>query len=264
MPSTAMNQKTDLWDPSQYMRFGNERLKPAIDLLAHVPISAPQTVVDLGCGVGNVSTLLKQRWPDADVLGIDGSESMLATARANAPTCRFMHADIGAWAPAQAFDLIYSNATLQWLGDHETLFARLLSLLRPNGCLAVQMPAMHDTPFRLEQVRLAQSPEFAQAFARVPERHSILAAGAYYDLLRPLVKALDIWETTYMHALTGEDAVVQWASGTSLRPYLDALQGEQRASFRAAYARALEPFYPRHNDGCTLLPFKRLFLVATV
>jgi trans-aconitate 2-methyltransferase len=238
--------------------------KPAIDLLAHVPISAPQTVVDLGCGLGNVSALLKQRWPDADVLGIDGSESMLDTARASVPTCRFMHADIGTWAPTQAFDLIYSNATLQWLDDHETLFARLLSFVRPGGCLAVQMPAMHDTPFRLEQVRLAQSPEFADALASVPERHSILAAGTYYDLLRPFVKDLDIWETTYTHALTGEDAVVQWASGTSLRPYLDALQGEQRARFRAAYAQALEPYYPRRKDGCTLLPFKRLFLIATV
>jgi trans-aconitate 2-methyltransferase len=128
----------------------------------------------------------------------------------------------------------------------------------------VQMPAMHDAPFRQEQVRLVQSPEFAQALARVPERHLILTSAAYYDLLRPFVKELDIWETTYVHALTGEDAVVQWASGTSLRPYLDALQGEQRASFRAAYAQAIEPFYPQRKDGCTLLPFKRLFLVATV
>jgi len=264
MNASTTNVTADFWDAKQYMHFGNERLRPALDLLAYVPEQEPQRVVDLGCGTGNVSALLKARWPAADVLGVDSSENMLVAAAAAVPECRFEHADLAHWQPDGLLDVIYSNATLQWLPDHPTLFPRLLSFLRRGAWLAVQMPAMHDAPLRQMQAELARSPAFAPHLQKVPQHPSILTAENYYDLLRSHCTKLDIWETVYLHTLRGADAVAEWAAGTSLRPYLDALPEDQRPAFRAAYAAAMRTAYPQRENGVTLLPFKRLFIVANV
>jgi trans-aconitate 2-methyltransferase len=253
------------WDPGQYLRFSDERLRPALDLLAQVPLDAPACVVDLGCGAGNVTAILRRRFPQAAVLGVDGSAAMLAKARDAAPDCRFAQGDFATWAPAAgeaAPDLIYSNAALHWVGGHETLFPRLVSLLAPGGVLAVQMPAMHDAPLRRLQNEVAAYGPWAEVLRDAGFARAILPAGEYYDLLRPHVAALDLWETTYLHVLSGEDAVVEWAAGSSLRPFLDRLPEGLRAGYRSAYAAALRPHYPRRADGATLLPFRRLFVVA--
>lgn len=250
------------WDPQQYLRFSGERLRPALDLLAHVPLNAPARVVDLGCGAGNVTTILRQRFPEADVLGVDGSAEMLGKARGSAPGCRFEQGDFSTWQPDAAPDLIYSNAALHWVTDHETLFPRLVSLLAPNGVLAVQMPAMHDAPLRALQNEVAAHGPWAEILRGTDFARSILTAGEYYDLLRPLVTHLDLWETTYLHVLQGEDAAVEWAAGSSLRPYLEKLPPDLRAAYRAAYAEAMRPHYPRRADGKTLLPFRRQFILA--
>jgi trans-aconitate 2-methyltransferase len=253
------------WDPAQYLRFSDQRLRPALDLLAQVKLSAPGHVVDLGCGPGNVSTILHGRFPQADVLGVDGSAAMLAKARDAAPECRFAQGDFATWAPGAgeaAPDLIYSNAALHWVGEHETLFPRLVSLLAPGGVLAVQMPAMHDAPLRRLQNEVAAYGPWAEHLRDAGFARAILSAPEYYDLLRPHVAELDLWETTYLHVLHGEDAVVEWAAGSSLRPFLDKLPADLRAGYRAAYAAALRPHYPRRADGATLLPFQRLFILA--
>ncbi len=250
------------WDPGQYLRYADERLRPALDLLARVPAVAAATVVDLGCGPGNVTAILKQRWPGAAVTGIDGSAAMLARAAEAAPDCRFVQADMADWTPELPPDVIYSNAALHWLGGHEALFPRLLGLLAPGGVLAMQMPAMHAAPLRALQYAVAANGPWAERLAGVGSARAILDAGAYWDLLRPRCSALDIWETTYLHALQGEDAVVQWATGTSLKPFLDRLEEPLRTDFLHAYAEAVRPDYPRRADGTTLLPFRRLFMVA--
>ncbi len=251
------------WDPAQYLRFADARLRPALDLLAQVPLAAPARVVDLGCGPGTVTRILKARFPDAAVLGIDGSGPMLAKARETAPDCRFVQADFATFAPEAPPDLIYSNAALHWTGGHARLFPRLLGLLAPGGVLAVQMPAMHDAPLRRVQLAVAAGGPWAARLRDTPgTARDILTAGEYWDILRPHAASLEIWETTYLHPLTGEDPVVEWAAGSSLRPFLAALEEDQRAAFRAAYAAALRPHYPRRADGTTLLPFRRLFLLA--
>ena len=251
------------WDPAQYLRFADARLRPALDLLAQVPLAAPGRVVDLGCGPGTVTRILKSRFPTAAVQGIDSSSAMLAKAREAAPGCAFAQADFATWTPDAAPDLIYSNAALHWTGGHETLFPRLVGLLAPGGVLAVQMPAMHDAPLRRAQETVAADGPWAARLRDAPGvARDILTAGAYWDILRPHAAGLDFWETTYLHALTGEDPVVEWAAGTSLRPYLDPLPPDQQTAFRAAYAAAVRPHYPRRADGTTLLPFRRLFLIA--
>lgn len=252
------------WDPGQYLRYADERLRPALDLMARVPLERPERIVDLGCGAGNVTAILARRWPDASVLGIDGSAAMLERARTAAPGCQFAEGNFATWIPAVPVDLIYSNAALHWLGGHAALFPRLIGHLAPGGVLAVQMPAMHDAPLRrLQQVVAAQGP-WAATLADVDAARAILEPGAYYDLLRPLVTDLDLWESTYLHVLTGDDAVVLWAMGTSLKPYLDRLTGQIREAFLATYAAALRPEYPRRADGTTLLPFRRLFIMARI
>ncbi len=266
-PAPADGQRpTAAWDPAQYLRFSDQRLRPALDLLGQVPLTAPGRVVDLGCGAGNVTCILKQRFPAAEVTGVDSDAAMLEKARAAAPACRFERGDFATWTPAgqstAALDLIFSNAALQWVGAHATLFPRLMSLLVPGGVLAVQMPAMHDAPLRRLQYAVAAEGPWAERLASHASAPPILDPPGYWDLLRPLVARLDIWETTYLHPLTGEDAVVEWAAGSSLRPFLEPLDPAQRAAFRGAYAEALRPHYPRRADGTTLLPFRRLFMIA--
>ncbi len=253
---------TSTWDPTQYLRFGGERLRPALDLLAQVSIERPRFVVDLGCGAGNVTAILKQRFPAAEVLGIDGSPPMLQKARAAAPYCSFLEADIRLWQPDRPPDLVFSNAAFHWLPNHGMLFPRLVSLLAPGGMLAVQMPAMHDAPFRRLQSLVASEGPWAEALHGVCSAPDIPPATAYWDLLRPHVGRIDMWETTYFHALQGNDAVLEWASGSSLRPFLDILSADLRGAFRQAYAEAIRPHYPPRPDGSTLLPFRRLFMIA--
>ena len=251
-----------VWNPAQYLRFADERLRPATDLLARVDLESPGRVIDLGCGPGNVTTILAARFPGAEIIGVDASAPMLEKARAAAPSCRFIEADIATWTPEAPPDLIYSNAALHWLGDHPALFPRLMSLLAPGGVLAVQMPAMHDAPLRALQPEVAASGPWAEHLRDIGSARDILAPEQYWDILRPHTAALDLWQTIYTHALQGEDAVAEWASGSSLRPFLDALPADLRGPFRAAYATALRPHYPRRPDGTTLLPFRRLFIVA--
>lgn len=250
------------WDPTQYLRFAGERLRPALDLLAQVPLDAPARVVDLGCGAGNVTAILRQRFPRAELVGVDGSAAMLERARAALPQCRFEQADFFQWQPPEPVDLIYSNAALQWVDRHTVLFPRLLSFLSPGGVLAVQMPAMDDEPLRRISREIASSDAWAEQLRDALPVRGILPVMDYWDMLRPRVASLEMWQTTYMHALRGENAVMEWASGSSLRPYLDRLPEERKEAFRQMYAEAIRQHYPRRPDGTTLLPFHRLFMVA--
>ncbi len=257
-----MARTAAVWNPAQYLRFAGERLRPALDLLAQVPLDGPAHVVDLGCGAGNVTAILRQRFPGAEIVGVDGSAAMLEKARTTLPDCRFEQGDFFQWQPTQPLDLIFTNAALQWVDRHPTLFPRLLSFLAPGGVLAVQMPDMFDTPLRQIPYDLAATDAWAEHLRGVTSAPGILSANEYWDMLRPQVATLDLWRTTYMHALQGDNAVMEWASGSSLRAFLDRLPEERRDAFRQAYSDAARPHYPRRADGTTLLPFQRLFIVA--
>jgi len=251
------------WDPEQYLRFGEERLRPALDLLARVAHPGPRRVVDLGCGAGSAMPALRARFPDASLRGVDGSPAMLAKARAAGFETE--KADIAQWSPAEPVGVLFSNAALHWLPDHVTLFPRLLRTLAPGGgVLAVQMPHMHAAPVRAAQDRLAAEGPWADRLQGVRSAPPVPDAAWYYDLLAPQTAALDIWRTEYLHVLRGEDTVARWAMGSSLRPYLDALEGETelRDGFLAAYAAETRRAYPSQADGAVLLPFRRLFIVA--
>lgn len=251
------------WDPGQYLKFADHRLRPALDLMARIPLEAPRTIYDLGCGPGTITRLLGERWPGAAVIGIDSSADMLAKARREAQAISFEQADIAHWSPPAPADLLFSNATLHWLDDHAALLPRLISQISPGGVLAIQVPCNRDSPSHLLMEEVARAGPWHAALARLrPVYRSVEAPDAYYRIVAPLTRQVDIWETSYLHVLEGDNPVVEWTRGTALRPYLDALDEPDRGAFLAAYAARIAAAYPRQADGRTLLPFRRLFIVA--
>lgn len=258
------------WNPALYLRFADERTRPAAELLARVPLSATQVrhVVDLGCGPGNSTELLVQRFASAQVLGVDNSAAMLATAAKQLPQARFSLGDIAHWVPEAgcAPDLIYANASLQWVGGHETLIPRLLSLLAPGGVLAIQMPDNRQEATHRLMREVARLPEFAPYIGDADKvRTDILPIGAYYDLLAAPglhTASVDVWHTIYQHPMESAAAIVQWVRGTGLKPFVEGLPQDLQAAFLAEYERRVDAAYAQRADGRRLLAFPRLFLVA--
>ena len=250
------------WNPMQYLKFGGERLRPAQDLLARVPLEAPATVADLGCGTGSVTALVRARWPQARVTGIDNSSAMLAKARATMPEVTWEECDLARWHPASPVDLIVSNAALHWLDHHQTLFPRLASYLAPRGVLAVQMPAQHEAPSHQLGYALAESARWRSKLQGLVRRRPILSAEDYYALLRPLATSLDVWFIEYVQALTGENAVAEFTKGSFVGVWLSALSKDEAREFEDDYRAAVAAAYPARPDGVTLFPFRRFFVVA--
>lgn len=256
------------WSPDVYLSFAAPRLRPAADLLARVPLAAPKTIVDLGCGTGTATALLADRWPEAKITGLDASAAMIAQARAEGPAgVAWRRADIAAWAADDAepaADLIFSNAALHWLDDHAALLPALLGRLAPGGVLAVQMPANHTEPSHTALFDLARHPRWAERLMPLCRPAPVAAPEVYHRLLAPLTATVDVWQTTYMHVLEGADPVARWTDSTIVRPLLGPLTDDEAADLRAGYAEALRAAYPPEPDGRTLFPFRRLFLVAQI
>ena len=253
---------TATWDPAQYLKWSDHRLRPAVDLLQRIAVANPTDVVDLGCGTGNVTALLRARWPAARMTGVDASPSMLERARASDPGVEWRQADVATWAPPAPVDVLFSNATLHWIDGHATLFPRLLRLVAPGGALAVQMPRNFGEPSHTSIYELAHEGRFRERLEKLIRPEPTKPPEYYWDLLRPHVSALDVWETVYTQALVGEHPVAEFVKGSWLKPFLDALAVEERPAFEDAYrARVARAYRPR-ADGTTLFPFRRLFIVA--
>ncbi|MBT9499611.1 MAG: trans-aconitate 2-methyltransferase [Burkholderiaceae bacterium] len=253
---------TQDWNPALYARFEDERTRPAAELLARVPLTAPGRVVDLGCGPGNSTELLLARYGQTGITGLDSSPAMLASARQRLPGLAFELGDITTWQPAAPVDLVYANAALQWVPDHEQLMPRLLAALAPGGVLAVQMPDNLDQPSHQLMREVAADPRFAPAIGDAGQlRARILSADHYYDLLAPTAK-VDVWRTTYYHLMDDAAAIVQWLRATGLKPFVEALPTALQPLFLAEYEQRIDAAYPPRADGKRLLAFPRLFFVA--
>lgn len=258
------------WNPGLYLRFADHRQRPALDLLDRVPLAAPRIAWDLGCGTGAVARLMAGRWPEASVHGLDHSREMLAKASAEPSRVAWVEADLRDWVPDAPPDLLYSNATLQWVDGHRDLFPRLAGLVAPGGCLAVQMPCNFDAPsHRLMRDVLAVGGPGGAPLGDAALRDAVAARWVesgpwYYDLLAPRCASIDVWETEYLHVLEGDDPVLEWTRATGLRPILAGLADAERDRFVSGYRERLREAYPRRADGRTLFPFRRLFIVATV
>ncbi|MGV6873901.1 trans-aconitate 2-methyltransferase [Pseudochelatococcus sp. B33] len=254
------------WDAGQYLKFEDERTRPARDLLTRIfPAAPPGRVLDLGCGPGNSTELLVSRFPEAEVVGVDNAPDMLEKARQRLPGARFVEGDVaaahGGWRDEGPFDLIFANAVLQWVPDHADLLPSLVELLSPGGTLAVQMPDNLDQPSHSVMREVAGAGPWSARLAGV-QRLPLGSVGEYYDMLIPHVSRVDIWHTIYQHPLEDVDAIVEWVKGTGLMPYLEPLDASERELFLAEYAEKLADHYPGRADGKVLLAFPRLFIVA--
>jgi len=268
------------WNPGQYLKFGDERTRPCRELASRIDVSPVRTVIDLGCGPGNSTRILKSLWPDAQITGLDSSRDMIQAAQAAMPEDRWVVGSISEWATGAAeratgvteqatgvagqFDVVFSNAAMQWVEDHETVYPELLDRVAPGGVLAVQVPGNHDGPQHRLMREIAASAEWRDAFGsrKVREWH-VHDLDFYYDVLTSRSARLDLWETVYMHVMADPEAIVEWYKGTGLRPFLEALEDEaDRERFCAEYLEGLRGVYPVRPDGRVLFPFHRLFLVA--
>lgn len=251
------------WDPQLYRRFEAERTRPAQELLARIPLKTVHQASDLGCGPGNSTELLQRAWPQALVTGVDSSPAMLKQAHERLPACRFSEADISRWQPSQPQDVIYANASLQWLTGHDTLLPALVAQLTPGGVLAVQMPDNLDQPSHRLMRDVAQQPAWRERISpQAADRKRLLTAEAYYDVLSASGCQVDIWRTTYYQVMPGPEAIIDWLRATGLRPFLAGLDDAAQQAFLAEYLQGLRGAYPQRNDGSCLLAFPRLFMVA--
>jgi trans-aconitate 2-methyltransferase len=278
------------WDSALYLKFNRERTQPSRDLAARIELAAPARAIDLGCGPGNSTAVLAQRWPGAAITGLDSSAAMLAQARAQFPQGNWIEGDIAHWARAadaprlagpamtppaageaagetagegDRFEVVFSNAALQWVPDHLPLLPRLLGRVAPGGALALQVPANLDAPPHRVLRELAASAAWREFFVTPPRAWHVHAPEAYYDVLARHAARIDLWTTEYFHVLENLDGVVEWYRGTGLRPWLEALPDEAtRARFLGAYRARLVPYFGARVDGRVLFPFRRLFVIA--
>ncbi len=251
------------WNPSQYLAFAGPRMQPAIDLLGRIPQESPASVVDLGCGPGNITPLLRQRWPDARILGLDNSDTMLTRARAACPDELFEFTDITAWNPATHYDVIFSNAALQWVEGHDTLFPRLLDQVAPGGTLAIQIPRNNDAPSHRLIDEVIDNGPWRELLAPVRDANPTQKPEWYRNLLVTQAKNLDIWETEYLQVLDGDNPVAEYTKGSQLTRYLGKMDAPWQGEFESQYRALVAKAYPPEADGKTLFPFRRLFIVAS-
>jgi trans-aconitate 2-methyltransferase len=251
------------WSSTQYLKFADERTRAARDLLAQVPLKSPRLVYDLGCGPGNSTELLIERYPEARIVGVDSSPDMLAKARQSYPHTHFIAGDLASWRPPEEPDLLFANAVFQWVPDHLQALRRLIATLPKGGVLAVQMPDNLDEPSHVVMRETAAEGPWAQKLGKLGQvRDRLPPPATYYDALRAHATRIDIWHTIYNHPLEGADGIIEWVKGTGLRPYIDPLDADEREAYLAKYRERIAKAYPQASDGKALLRFPRLFIVC--
>jgi len=268
-----------MWDATQYLRFGGERSRPFFDLLARVGAELPGYVVDMGCGPGNLTVVLAERWPSAVVCGVDNSPQMIEAARrripasdlrssgsgpvltSHAPGLSFVLDDVRHWEPQSLPDVIISNAVLQWVPGHRELLVRWADRLADGGWLAFQVPGNFDQPSHVILREMVASARWRPLLRDVELNRQSADPADYAELLADAGCEVDAWETTYVHILEGSNPVLEWYKGTGLRPVLDALDADREADFLAEYGERLRAAYPPRSFG-TVFPFRRVFTVA--
>ena len=251
------------WDAEIYLRFSGERTQPSVDLTARIAVPDPGRIIDLGCGPGNSTAVLRQRWPKAGITGLDSSSDMIAAASRSYPHHEWLIGDISTWSAGIPFDVVFSNAALQWVPNHEVLFPHLFAQVAPGGALAVQIPSHFNSPLHREILETAGNPSWSHLMGPAVNALVKKSPSFYYNLLQPLAARLDIWETEYYHVVDSPQSIIEWFRGTDLRPFLAVLENEeQRKRFEELLLERYTRAYTPQNDGRILFPFRRLFMIA--
>lgn len=250
------------WNAGQYLKFANERTRPCMDLVNRIRLDNPQRIVDLGCGPGNSTEILFKRWPNAEITGLDSSESMIVAARQVYPNIIWQHDDIANWNADQPLDLVFANASLQWLPDHAKLLPRLQDSVKEGGALAVQMPLNINAIAHQLMRDVATSDAWRGYFPENVREWFVNTPEFYYDTLSHSAREIDLWTTKYLQIMPNAEAVVEWYKGTGLRPFLDLLSEDLQVRFLADYLKLIKQTFLPQQDGKVLFPFERLFIIA--
>lgn len=250
------------WDPEHYLRFKRERTQPSHDLVNRIEIVNPRSIIDIGCGPGNSTRVLWERWPDASVVGLDSSETMIDTATRDHPDRRWICADVNDLADDPQYDLVFSNATIQWIPDHEGLIRNLMGRVNTGGALAVQIPLFRDMPINQEIQALTEHPRWNEALSGIERRFTYERMETYYDIVAGAADRVTMWQTWYVHEMASHEMIVHMMSSTGLRPYLDALSEDRREEFLEDLLSNIRRVYPVQANGTVLYPFKRLFFIG--
>jgi trans-aconitate 2-methyltransferase len=249
------------WNPDLYLKFENERTQPVRDLLSRINLKAPRRLLDIGCGPGNSTAEIIRRFPDAQVIGIDYSPAMIERAKAECPNASFIVCDAGGdLSSLGSFDLVFANASLQWLPDHTALLSRLFERVNPNGAIAVQLPMLESIPKAIENA--ANSPEFSEYLAGFDSGLHYFPISLYYDLLSAKSREYYLWTTSYYHVMNSHADLIEWFRPTALKPFFEQLPQELYSAFTDRILEKLPEQYPQQTDGRVLFPFHRLFFVA--
>lgn len=251
------------WDPNKYLRFGDERTRPAFELAGRVAVESPATVIDLGCGPGNSTQVVRRRWPAARVCGLDSSPEMIAAAHKAYPDQEWMAGRIEEWAASEPYDVVFSNAALHWIPNHTALTQHLFAQVAAGGAFAFQIPSGAESPFRTAIQDVSEDAAWTDRMDAARNALTMEPPEVYYDALATQARALDIWETIYQHVMESPAAIVEWISSTSLRPFLNALASDQeRQRFVALVTERVTKSYPTRTNGRVLFPFQRMFVIA--
>ena len=251
------------WNPSQYMQFGSERTRAAIDLCSRIELTQPRLIADLGCGPGNSTQILATRWPDSQLFGIDHSIQMIDSARKTSQKCEWILSDLSDWEPALEVDLVFSNAALQWLSDHDGLVNRLFGFVALGGALAFQVPSNTFPAVRTAIYEISTKSIWSDRLQSARNAFSTQPPEFYYDTLCNKATRLDVWETEYYHVLESTGSIVEWIARTGLQPFLAGLAtNAEREEFLSELHKQTATIYPMRPDGKVLFPFRRTFVIA--
>ena len=251
------------WNPDKYLRYGSERTQPSIDLVSRIRVTEPKNIMDLGCGPGNSTLVLKKRWPKATITGLDSSPQMIKQAKADYPKGDWVLGDIASWSTDQQYDVIFSSATLQWIPNHEPLFLRLMTCLKDAGVLAIQLPYHYDSPLHRSIIEVSKDARWTRHMDSARNALTYKSASFYYDVLSSNSSELSIWTTEYFHVLDSPQAILDWISVTGLRPFFSALDSDEEVDrFKQLLLEKYTAVYARQKNGNVIFPFKRQFILA--
>ena len=251
------------WNPDLYLKFGRERIQPSIDLASRIDMEDPANIIDIGCGPGNSTQILHHRWPDSNILGIDNSEAMISKAKQDYPNQQWQILDAGKDTIPGKYDIVFSNATIQWIPNHSDLFKKLKNILTNRGIIAIQIPLFFDMPLGKSIAQISKNNRWSDLTDNVNDLFTIHTFSQYYDILSELLNTIEIWESDYIHIMDSHVAILEMIRSTGLRPYLDKLDSENdKKDFEELVFKDIKKYYPVRRNGKVLFSFQRLFMIA--
>ncbi len=251
------------WNPDQYLKFARERTQASVDLASRIEVGSPRSVIDIGCGPGNSTRVLQEKWPDAHFSGLDNSDKMIAKAKSDFPDVEWITDDIRFHKFTTEYDVVFSNAALQWVPDHKELIPALFEIVKAGGALAVQVPADQDSPIRRSLLSASSREKWSKYTSGCERMINYRTSEYYYDIITRLSRRFDLWETVYYHILDSQAALIEWYKGTAMRPFLESLPDDaSRREFENDVLAGCKDQYEFRKDGKVLYPFKRIFFVA--